>query len=200
MTNDDTLLIAVQAEYKRTGEFIDGITTASATVRGLGVTIWLALLGVAFDRSLWELGVLAAITATIFWLIDGYHAWLYGEAFRAALELELIQAAAYAAKGRLAGQARGELEARARLQAHQFGLYRNFKRFRLKDLRYVRPYVFFRLFYPFLVAVGAAAAIFLAAHQSKPSPTCKVVSGTHGRALECGGVVIVGSRLPVVRH
>jgi hypothetical protein len=166
MTNDEALLTIVEAEYKRTGEFIDGITSASATARGLGVTIWLALIGVAFDRSLWELGVLAAITAIVFWLIDGYHAWLYGEAFRLALELELIQAAAYAAKGRLAGQARGALEARARLQAHQFGLYRNFKRFRLRDLLYVRPYVFFRLFYPFLVAVGVCAAVFLAVDQS----------------------------------
>jgi hypothetical protein len=63
MADDRKLLEVVQAEYKRTGEFIDGITTAGATIRGLGVTIWLAFLGIAFDRSLWELGALAAVAA-----------------------------------------------------------------------------------------------------------------------------------------
>jgi hypothetical protein len=159
--DEKELLRVVEAEYARTATFIDGITTTSATIRGLGVTIWLGILGVAADRSLWELGALAAITALVFWVVDGFHAWLYGEAFSRALELEQIQAAAYNAKGRLAGDPVGESDLKARLQAHQFGLYRNFKRFRLRDLAHIQPYVFFRLFYPFLVAVGIAAALYL---------------------------------------
>jgi hypothetical protein len=162
--DQNELLRQIEAEYDRTSKFIDGITTTSATIRGLGVTIWLAMLGIAADHSLWELGALAAATAAMFWLVDGYHAWLYGEAFDLALELELIQAAAYNAKGRLAGSSRADRDLKARLQAHQFGLYRNFKRFRVRDLRHVGPNVFFRLFYPFLVAVGIGAAVFLGVH------------------------------------
>src|SRR5437868_1929488 len=60
----------IELEYERTSKFIDGVIATTATIRGWAVTIWLAVVGVAFDRSVWELGVLAAIVAAVFMVID----------------------------------------------------------------------------------------------------------------------------------
>ena len=189
----------IDVEYERTAKFIDGITGTTATIRGWAVTIWLAVIGVAFGQSTWELAGLAAVVAAVFFVIDGYHAWLYGEALSRANELERLNAAYYDSFGRSAGDKDAERDLRVRLQAHRFGLYRNFIRFRLRDLLFVRPWVFFRLFYPLLVLVGAGSAALIAHdHQDNP-PTCKAVSAAARPTIQCGNALIVGGKRIKIR-
>jgi hypothetical protein len=188
----------VELEYDRTAKFVDGLISTQATVRGWAVTIWLAVLGVGFDRSVWELSALAAIVAVVFMIIDAYHAWLYGEALTLANELERIQGAAYDAVGRRATDPDADKDLRTRLESHRFGLYRNLKRFRPRDLLYARPRVFFYFFYPLLALVGVGAAVYIAQQKSPSESTCKVVAATHGRTIQCGKVVIVGNHVTTV--
>jgi len=191
----DELIRLVELEYDRTAKFIDGVIATGATIRGWAVTIWLAVIGVAFDRSVWELGVLAVLVAAVFLVIDGDHAWLYGEAMARANELERLEASSYDAAGRRAGDPDAARDLRERLEAHRFGLYRNFKRFRFRDLWFVRPTVFFRVFYPFLALVGVAAAVFIALQTSDEGPQCRLVSTGHERVVQCGKIVLIGNHV-----
>jgi hypothetical protein len=188
---DETKLLArIDFDYERTTSFIEGITGTSATIRGWAITIWLAVVGVAFDRGSWELAALGAVVALVFFVIDAYHAWLYGEALLRATAIEQLQGEYYTSLGRRADDPDGAGDLRKRLEEHRFGLYRNFKRFRLKDIAFARPFVFFRLFYPFLAAVAIGAAILLAT-QSSDDPACKAIPDTGETAIQCGDVVIV---------
>lgn len=82
-----------------------------------------------------------------------------------------------------------------RLEAHRFGLYRNFKRFRLRDLGFVRPAVFFRLFYPLLALIGVAAALFVGIADRGDPPSCKTVPGSKPQVIQCGDTLIVDGRV-----
>ena len=182
----------VNVEYERTAKFIDGVTSTTATIRGWAVTIWLAVLGVAFSQSVWELAALAAAVALTFFVIDGYHAWLYGEALARANELERLSGAYYDSFGRLAGDVDAETDLRIRLETHVFGLYRNFKRFRAKDLWYVRPWVFFRLFYPLLVTIGVGAALLIAGTGKDSTKTCKAAAQGRPAVVRCDNDLFFG--------
>jgi hypothetical protein len=184
----------VELEYERTAKFIDGVISTSVTVRGWAITIWLAVVGVALTSNAWELAILAALVVFVFAFIDAYHAWLYWEALRRANELERLAGAYYETLGRNAEDEDAEIDLRVRLESHRFGLYRNFKRFRLRDLRFARPPIFFRVFYPILIltAIGAAAWI---AGRDKASPTCVVVEDSRPQAIQCEDRLIIGGKV-----
>jgi hypothetical protein len=199
-TERERLMPLIDLEYDRTAKFIDGVTATAATIRGWAVTVWLALLGVAFDHSVWELGALAAILAAVFLVMDGYHAWLYGEAMLRVTALERLEGANYDVLGRRAGDPDAEADLRIELEGHRFGLYRNFTRFRFRDLRYVRPYVFFRVFYPFLAVVGISTALYIHSESGAPAPVCTAVRGGHSQVLQCGSVMLVVESAAGHRH
>ena len=170
------------------------MTGTGVTIRGWAITIWLALLGIAFSQGHWELGLLAAAVALVFSVIDGYHAWLYGEALARANQLERLSAAYYDSFGRLADDEEAATDLQVDLEAHRFGLYRNFKRFRLRDLAFVRPTVFFRLFYPLLFAVAVGVAALVAFTGDDEPPACNVVADSRPQAIECGDTLVVNGR------
>lgn len=155
------LLRLVELDYARTSKFIEGLVATGATLRGWAITIWLAVLGVAFDRNTWELAALAAIVILVFAVVDGYHAWLYREAFEHARSLERISSSYYKSLGRGADDPDAKLDLREELEAHRFGLYANLRRFAPRTLLHARPAVFFWFLYPFLALVGAASALFI---------------------------------------
>ena len=127
-------------------------------------------------------------------MIDGYHAWLYGEALARANELERLSGAYYDSFGRLAGDDDAETDLRIRLETHVFGLYRNFKRFRPKDLWYVRPWVFFKLFYPLLIGIGIGAAFLIHDAGTDDPPTCTGVPNSRPQAIQCGNTLFIGGK------
>jgi len=185
------LIRLTELDYERTSQFINGVLSTGATFRGWAVTIWLAALGLAFDRGVWELGLVASLAAFVFMLIDGYHAWLFTEAQAHAITLERASAAYYRWLARGSEDPDSADDLRIELQSHKFGVYGDLLRFRLRDLRHVRQRAVFVFFYPLLIVVGIAAAILLGAQGSGDEKPCSAITGSQGKAIQCGQVVVV---------
>jgi hypothetical protein len=165
MTNDPRiaeLVRLVERDYDQTAEFIRSVVGTTSTTRGWAVTVWLALIGIAIDHDSVGLALLAAFVLLPFCLLDAYHSWLYGEALKHARALERLSSSYYeAVEG---GEDDEELvfDFEATLGSHHFGLYHNFQRFQLPEIRAARPQLVFHYFYPglllaSLVAVGLIA-------------------------------------------
>src|SRR5438067_914123 len=77
-------------DLDKTNDLVKSVVTTSATLLGLGVTIWLALVGVAVQQRLPALAYIAAAVALVFLVLDGYHGWLYARAARHAGSLERL--------------------------------------------------------------------------------------------------------------
>jgi len=150
-----------ELDYARTADFISGLMQRQVGIRGLAVTIWAAVVGFAFDRSTWELGVLAVVAVLVFLFLDGYYSVLYIEARSHASDLESISAVYYRSLIRDEDEDIAR-DLQVQLEAYRFGLYRSLKPFRIRDLTRVRQRVMFKVFYPFL-AFGAILATILIA-------------------------------------
>jgi hypothetical protein len=164
----------VEVDYANTSEFIKSVVTTGATIRGLAVTIWLALVGFSVQQGLWELAALAGIVAAVFWLLDGYHGWLCAEALTHARAAEKVTSLYYNALSRGEDSERALTGFRTELRTYRFGLYLNIRAFRLGDLLLARPRVFYLVLYPVLIALAVAALGLVAA-------------GTIGAASNGGG-------------
>lgn len=152
----------LEVDYANTSDFIKSVVTISSTIRGVAVTIWLALLGFSVQQGLWELAALAAIVAAVFWLLDGYHGWLYAEALAHARAAEKVTSLYFNALSRGEDNKRALTDFRAELRFHRFGLYKNIRAFRPRDLLMARPRVFYVVLYPVLIALAAAALALVA--------------------------------------
>lgn len=179
---DQELIELVERDYAHTGEFIRSVVGTSATVRGWAVTIWLALIGFAFDRPLGELAILAAIVVVAFAIIDAYHARLYVQALAHAARLERVVAAYYSALTLAEDDPDALDDFHDELDAFRPGLYGSFRRLGVSEgpvrrdllarlgrplrdtatlVRDARPRVFFSVLYPILFAVACVAWIVI---------------------------------------
>jgi hypothetical protein len=157
----DEAIRLVEVDYERTAKFIESVIGISAAVRGLAITVWLGLVGFAFDRHLWELAAAGLIAIGIFAVVDAYHGWLYDEALFHAQSLELISSAYYKTLMRGPSDTDAVDDFRARLESHSFGLYLNLRKFGFRDLRYARPRIVFRTLYPGLAVISVIAAVLI---------------------------------------
>ncbi len=152
----------VEADLAQTNEFVKGVLATGAGLRGSAITIWLALLGFAFQQKLSSLAVLAAVVPLAFWIADGYHGWLYGEASAHAHRIERLLASYYDMLSRRKDDPDTELRFRAKLRAHRYGLFIGFQsNFGLRQLWRARPRIFYRVLYPFLVLVAIGLVVFI---------------------------------------
>lgn len=158
------LLRLVELDYQRTADFISGLMKRQATMRGLAVTVWSAILGIAFDRSLWELGALTAVSVLVFLFLDSYYTVLYLDARKHAVDLEGITSDYY--KSVIRKDTTYLLE---RLHDYNFGLYGRIKAFRLGQVLgpQIRQRVMYRYFYPFLALAALVATILIAARPGR---------------------------------
>jgi hypothetical protein len=152
----------VERDYDQTSQFIRSVVSTISTMRGWAVTVWLALLGVAVESATPGLAALAGIVLLPFGLIDAYHSWLYSEALKHARALERLSAAHFSAVEMGEDDEELVFDFEAMLGSYKFGLYRNFRRFQLPELRAARPQLVFRFFYPGLLLGGIVAAGLLA--------------------------------------
>src|ERR1700677_276751 len=106
----------VEVDYANTSDFIKSVVTTGATIRGLAVTIWLALVGFSVQQGLWELAALAGIVAAVFWLLDGYHGWLCAEALTHARAAEKVTSLYFNALSRGEDNKRALTDFRAELR------------------------------------------------------------------------------------
>jgi hypothetical protein len=156
------MLRLVELDYQRTTEFISGVVGTTATLRGWGVTLWVAVVGVAVDHSAPGLALVGSLIAVVFFILDGYHAWLYGTAQEHAASLERISSAYYNSLGRGKGEEYSALRLQTELQSHRFGLYQNLGKFRWKSWGRVRPKVVFIVFYPLLFVIPGLVGLWIA--------------------------------------
>ena len=155
------LVRLLERDYDQTGEFIRSLVGTISTTRGWAVTVWLALLGVAVQQESPGLAVLASVALVPFGLLDAYHSWLYSQALRHARRLEQLSADYYRAVERGEDDEELLLDFQTGMAAHRFGLYSQFRRFSLPELRTARPQIVFQWFYPGLVCTAIGAAILI---------------------------------------
>jgi hypothetical protein len=166
MTTTDPRIVElvrlVERDYDQTAEFIRSVVGTTSTTRGWAVTVWLALMGFAIDHSSIGLALLAGFVLLPFALLDAYHSWLYSEALKHARALEHLSASYYAAVE--GGEDDEDLifDFEAILGSHRFGLYRNFRRFQLPEIKAARPQLVFRYFYPGLLLASLATVGLIA--------------------------------------
>jgi hypothetical protein len=169
-----------ESELTQTNDFIKGVVATGAALRGSAITIWLALLGFAVQQQLAELSLLAAIVAVVFLVADGYHGWLYGEASKHARAVERLLSTYYDTLSRADDDPDAVIMFRRDLRAHRFGLFVTFQeRFAIKQLLQARPTLFYRVLYPFLIAIALAAwaliGLDVVGTQDDPTPTRVII-------------------------
>lgn len=154
------LIGLVHADYDATRSLIDGVVRTSIALRGVGMTLTLALLGYAVAHSSFALGLLGLASTWLFLYLDAFHGWLYDEARRRARSIERVLRLRYQQleRGAEAPDAGRDLD-RA-LAHHQFGQYLALPRFRLRYLRRARPRAVYLLVYGSLTGLAIAAAAY----------------------------------------
>jgi hypothetical protein len=185
------LVRLVELDYDRTSKFIDGVIGTSATIRGLLITAWIAVITLAFDTSHWTLAAVSFAVVVVFGLLDAYHAWLYDQALKHATALEKLSQEYHRVFPRGEDDPIGERDLRTDLEGYTFGIFTNIPQFKWKEwwkeLRKVRPVIVFQLLYPALLAVSIVATVVLAAAapaskcytvQVQSAPTASAISGT----------------------
>ena len=155
------LVRLVERDYDQTAEFIRSVVGTTSATRGWGVTVWLAVLGLAIDHSSIGLALLAAFLLFPFGLLDAYHSWLYSEALKHARALEQLSASYYTAVESGSDDEDLLFDFEAILGSHRFGLYRNFQRFQWPEIRVARPQLVFRYFYPGLLIASLISALLI---------------------------------------
>ena len=150
----------VEQDLSVSNDFVRGVVATGAAVRGLGITFWLALLGFAFQQHLPELAVLGTLVVAVFWILDGYYGWLYGEASDHVRVCERLLSNYYNAVSRAQDDPSLVASFRASLRAHRFGLFLSFRSgYRIKQWWDARPTLVFRTLYPLMLTVSVLAIV-----------------------------------------
>jgi len=139
------------------------VVATSAALRGLGLTLWLALIGFAVQQNLWELSGLAAVVGFMIFVLDGYHGWLYGEAFEHLRAAEELLASYYTTLSLSRDDDSVALQFLGALRLYRFGFYKRPAPFQWTDLAKARPRLLYRMLYPTLILLGFLVSGLIAA-------------------------------------
>jgi hypothetical protein len=169
-----------EADLAQTNDFVKGVLATGAAIRGSAITIWLALLGFAAQQHLAVLCLLAAIVTLVFLFVDGYHGWLYSEAFKHAYAVERLLSTYYNALSRADDDPEELIIFRRDLRVHRFGLFHNLpERFKLKHIFLkARPTLFYRILYPVIIVLALIFWGLLGFHvvgKDAPVPTHVII-------------------------
>jgi hypothetical protein len=156
------LAALLDLDYDKTTKFIDDVLKTSTTLRGWAITLWIALMGVAINTKQWEISLLGVALVALFGLVDLYHSWLYHEASTHARAIERIWSKEYEALGPEIDDEDVALDAKALMDAHSFGLFLHFRRFRFWNLRRTRLTGLFGYVYVTLAVIAAVISIAVA--------------------------------------
>jgi hypothetical protein len=154
------LIDLIRADYETTCSLIDGVVRTSLALRGVGVTVILALLGFAVENSSAPVAICALAAVGLFLYLDLYHGWLYAEGLLRAHELERILTLRYKELERGGSDSDVSLDLDVALATHRFGQYSNFPRFRLRLLTRARPKTAYVVLYGSLALLSAAAVVY----------------------------------------
>lgn len=154
------LIELIKMDYETTRSLIDGVVRTALALRGVGLTLVLAVLTVAVDASSVALTVCALAGVGLFLYLDAYHGWLYAEALKRAHELEHLLALRYKEleRGGIDDDVTFDLD--VALASHRFGQYSNFPRFRFRLLTRARPKAVYAILYGCLAALSVGAMVY----------------------------------------
>ncbi|HET6845151.1 MAG TPA: hypothetical protein VFK06_26210 [Candidatus Angelobacter sp.] len=173
------LVRVLELDYEKTTKVIEGITTSSFTIRGWGITLSSALIGLTFQTQHWEIAVLAAVVTLLIAFVDGYHSWLYAKVLQHANRIETVMRYYYAflARGDVDDQARTDFL--GKLLAHRFGRFTEIRKgFTFSDLREARPrYVIVTLYATLLVCAASGVLVFSSKKHPAATLGCTQVPG-----------------------
>lgn len=182
---DEERIRLAEADLARTNEFIKGVLTVSAALRGSAITLWLALLGFALNQHVSALALLAIAAALVMWVADVYHGWLYAEALKHARSLETLLSDYYSTLSRYRDNPRELTRFRGKLRAQRLGLFLSFHtKFEWRSFLTARPAFVYRVVYPalMLIALGIFLALVLGWLDSSGEGTRHLPRMSH-----CGG-------------
>jgi hypothetical protein len=151
----------VDDDLERGDTFIRSVTTTSAAIRGLGVTLWAAAMSAAAASRYGGWALVGAITTAAFALVDAYHSSVTNVAAIHVRTLEQITQAQHDSLARGEDEPEFVLEYHSKLLAHRFALYTFFPRITKRDLRRSTPVPIFRALYPALIGVAVIMAVIL---------------------------------------
>jgi len=162
-TDDRSKLIAlIEVDYDATRSLIDGVVRTSLALRGVGLSLSLAILTFAAQQSSVPIAACGLVAVVLFLYLDAYHGWLYAEGLKRAHELEHVLALYYKALERGGDDPDVELDVDVALASHRFGQYSNISRFKLDMLRKARPKAVYVVLYGILAALSITAIVYSA--------------------------------------
>lgn len=166
LSRERELVELVRFDYDITVRTVQGVLATGVSVRAAGFAAWGVVLGVGINSGSWPFCLLAALLALLFGYVDLIHATLYRRALARASELERLLGAYLDRLGIDAEDEAAVARTLARLEMHNFGVYRTMRRTSpwkvWVQYKRARPPAVFRVIYPVLI-VAALVATFVVA-------------------------------------
>jgi hypothetical protein len=154
------LIALIERDYDATRSLIDSVISTSVQLRVIAMTLTVALLGFAVERSSFPVALCAIASTLLFAYLDAYHGWIYAQALARARKHERILRRRYRQLERGADEPDSTHDLDLALAKHQFGQYLALERFRLRSLGRARPRSIYLGLYGGLLALAVAAAIY----------------------------------------
>jgi hypothetical protein len=79
------LLRVLELDYQQTIKEIESIISSSFAIRGWGIALSSALIGLTIQAQHWEIAALAVVVTLLIAFVDGYHSWLYAKVLQRRL-------------------------------------------------------------------------------------------------------------------
>jgi hypothetical protein len=174
MTDKDTvkeLVRVLEVDYEKTTQAIDGVVGSSFTIRGWGITLSSALIGLTFQAQHWQFAALAVVVTLLIAFVDAYYSWLYAKVLQHANEIETVMRYyyAYLSRGDVDDDARTDFL--AKILAHRFGRFTEIRKgFNLSSLREVRPRFVIVTLYATLVVCALVSGALAYSSGKSPAP------------------------------
>lgn len=182
------LVRLLEADAERTSSFIEGVVGHGFTIRGWAITVALALVGFAFDRSQWELAAVGLGVTCVFGFVDVYHSWLYTKALEHRANLERILGAYYATLTQGVDDPAPAERFAVEADTLHYGLAANLERFTLGSWARVRPRPVLLGVYGVVAAIALAATLataFGGGEEDSDKLSCSRVAGSPPGVYNC---------------
>jgi hypothetical protein len=154
------LVRLIELDYSRSSAFIDGLVQREAAIRGLTITVWTALLGIALDRQNWAMGGLSVLSTAAFAFLDAHYSTLFMQAQEHVIKLEEVSGLYYRSLALDEEYAKEDFD--SAVHTSRFGLYRDLRPVNVKALgNTIRQRRVFRSLYPPLVFISLACVLQL---------------------------------------
>lgn len=182
--NADTvkeLVRVLEVDYVQTTKAIEGIVSSSFTVRGWGIALSSALIGLTFQTQHWQIAILAVVVTLLIALVDGYHSWLYAKVLQHANNIETVMRYYYAFLARGDADEEARVDFLVKILAHRFGRFTEIRKgFTFASLREARPrYVIVTLYSTlFVCAIVSGLLAFSSKPNTTPTFVCAQAPGT----------------------